>query len=105
MVLKIIGSVFLIIGALFMFIGNLGVLRMPDVYNKLQAGTKATTMGFLSIAVGVFFYEPSWVGKILVITLFILITNPIGSHALARAAKKSEIKMILADEESTGGEQ
>lgn len=105
MIMKIVGSVFLIIGAFFMFIGNLGVLRMPDVYNKLQAGTKSTTMGFLSIAIGVFFYQPPWIWKLLLITFFILITNPIGSHALARAAKRTDIKMILTENEQTGGEQ
>ena len=69
----------------------LGVFRMPDVYNKLQAGTKATTMGFLSVCVGVALYMPEWLLRTAVIAVFVMITNPVGSHALARAAKNSGI--------------
>ncbi|OHD54012.1 MAG: hypothetical protein A2014_12325 [Spirochaetes bacterium GWF1_49_6] len=90
-VMKIIAFVFFFIGAFFIFVGTLGIVRMPDVYNKLQAGTKATTMGFLSVCVGLIFWEPSWILRALVIAGFVVLTNPIGSHALARAAKNSGI--------------
>ena len=85
----VIGTFFLIVGAFFTFVGSLGVLRMPDVFNKLQAGTKATTLGFLSIGVGMLFLQPSWALKIILIMAFVLVTNPIGSHALARSAQTS----------------
>ncbi len=91
----LIGSVFLVIGALFIFLGALGVFRMPDAINKLQAGTKATTLGFVSIIVGVFFIEPGWWAKLLVIGFFVLFTNPIGSHNLARAAHGSGEKLRI----------
>ena len=90
-VLQILAFVFFFIGAFFIFVGILGVFRMPDVYNKLQAGTKATTMGFLSVCVGVALYQPEWLLKVAVIAVFVLITNPVGSHALSRAAKNSGI--------------
>ncbi len=83
------GSILLIIGSIFIFLGTLGVLRMPDAVNKLQAGTKATTLGFVSVIAGVFFFEPGWWAKLLVIAFFVLFTNPIGSHNLARAAHDS----------------
>ncbi len=92
--LEIIGSVFLLIGAYFIFVGTLGVLRMPDVFNKLQAGTKATTLGFLSIALGAMFIMPHWFWKLIVIAFFVLASNPIGSHALARASKNTGIPHI-----------
>ena len=85
----ITGSILLIIGALFIFLGALGIFRMPDAINKLQAGTKATTLGFISVIAGVFFIEPGWWAKLLVIGFFVLFTNPIGSHNLARAAHDS----------------
>ncbi len=95
-----IGTIFLFIGALFIFLGALGIFRMPDAINKLQAGTKATTLGFVSIIVGVFFIEPGWWAKLLVIGFFVLFTNPIGSHNLARAAHDSgeEIRIDGIDE-------
>ncbi len=90
-----LGSFFLIVGAVFIFLGTLGVFRMPDAINKLQAGTKATTLGFISIIAGVFFMEPGWWAKLLVIGFFVLFTNPIGSHNLARAAHDSGEKIII----------
>jgi multicomponent Na+:H+ antiporter subunit G len=91
-----IGSIFLIIGAVFIFLGVLGVIRMPDVVNKLQAGTKATTLGFLSIVLGMLFIRPDMWGKLLLIAFFVLATNPIGSHNLARAARRSREKLVIS---------
>lgn len=91
----IAGSVLLIIGAVFIFLGTLGVLRMPDTVNRLQAGTKATTLGFISIIAGAMFLHPSWWAKLLVIGFFVLFTNPVGSHNLARAAHDSGEKLVI----------
>lgn len=93
--MEIAGSVFLITGAVFIFLGVLGVVRMPDVINKLQAGTKATTLGFLSIVLGMLFLRPEMWGKLLIIAFFVMATNPIGSHNLARAARKNREKLVL----------
>jgi multicomponent Na+:H+ antiporter subunit G len=86
---EIIGGILIIIGAAFLFLGGLGILRMPDIYNRLQAGTKATTMGAMSLilGVGVVKMEDSWTWmvKMLIIIIFIAFSNPISSHALARA--------------------
>jgi len=88
-----IGYIITGVGVAFLFLGALGVFRFPDVYNRLQAGTKCTTLGaFLSI-VGVGIIEPSWLLKCLVIAVFILFTNPISAHALARASYKSRVKL------------
>ncbi|WP_078119378.1 monovalent cation/H(+) antiporter subunit G [Thiosocius teredinicola] len=83
--MSIIGDVFLIIGAVFCFLGALGLLRMPDVYNRIQAGTKAVTLGSLSLLIGVGLHHPDWWAKLLIVGIFILLTNPIGSSSLARA--------------------
>ena len=80
-------------GVLFLLLGSLGIFRMPDVYNRLQAGTKCTTLGAFLTIVGVGIMEPAWFWKTLVIAVFILITNPISSHAIGRASKKSGVKL------------
>jgi len=85
------GQIFILIGTFFMFLGGLGVFRMPDVYNRLQAGTKATTLGFMSIALGVGLSQPQWLLKALVLIAFIAFTNPVSSSVLARAAMKRGI--------------
>ena len=87
--MAIVSSVFLIIGGLFYFLGGLGVLRMPDVFNRIQAGTKATTLGAFSILIGVGISHPEWLLKVILIIVFIALSNPIGSSVLAKAAYKS----------------
>ena len=82
------GAVLTLLGTLFLFLGALGIVRMPDLYNRMQAGTKATTLGNMLTLTGLGLLEPAWLPKILLIVLFVLLTNPVSSHALARAAYK-----------------
>ncbi len=91
--LAIIGWIMIYIGAIFLFLGALGIFRFPDVYNRLQAGTKCTTLGAFSSIVGVGLVHPAWLPKTLLIAFFILLTNPISSHALGRASYKSGVKL------------
>lgn len=89
----IIGEIIVGIGVLFLFLGSLGVFRLPDVYNRLQAGTKCTTLGTVFTTIGVGIAEPAWFWKTLLIALFILLTNPISNHALGRASRKSGVSL------------
>ncbi len=82
----IIGNLFLIIGSLFLFSAGLGVLRMPDTYNRIQTGTKATTLGTIMVLIGLAFLHPAWTLKLIILIFFVMLTNPVSSHALARAA-------------------
>ena len=91
--MSLLADVFLLTGALFCFLGALGLLRMPDVYNRIQAGTKAVTLGSLSLLLGVGLRHPEWWPKLLVVGLFILLTNPIGSSTLARAFFKAGVPL------------
>ncbi len=99
-ILEFIGLVLIIIGAVFLFLGALGIYRMPDVYNRLQAGTKATTLGGMSLIIGVGLIQPDWFFKTLILVVFIALSNPISSHALARSAYKSKIKPFLKGDEN-----
>ncbi|MBP8283687.1 MAG: monovalent cation/H(+) antiporter subunit G, partial [Chromatiaceae bacterium] len=45
--LNLLGGLLLVAGAAFLLLGGLGLVRMPDVFNRIQAGTKATTLGTL----------------------------------------------------------
>ena len=91
--MQILGIIIIGIGAVFLFLGSLGIVRFPDVYNRLQAGTKCTTFGCFFAIIGVGIMEPAWFWKTLVIALFILLTNPISNHALGRAARKSGVPL------------
>lgn len=109
--LKIAGSIVTLLGSLFLFLGALGVYRMPDVYNRMQAGTKATTLGSIFFLLGIGIATPAWFGKVFLIIVFIVFTNPVSSHALARAAHLTGIKIssrtvkdCLTTDESEGGD-
>ena len=86
--IDILGGVLLLCGTLFLLLGGLGLVRMPDAYNRIQAGTKATTLGTLLSLAGVACLHPEWILKLSLIGVFLLFTNPISSQVLARAAHR-----------------
>jgi multicomponent Na+:H+ antiporter subunit G len=90
---ELIGSTLILLGAIFHFSAGVGMLRMPDAYTRMQAGTKASTLGNTLALAGIAFYHPSWSLKLLIIIYFVLMTNPVSSHALARAAHRIRIPM------------
>ena len=94
-ILEYIGMAFILIGGIFLFLGALGIYRMPDVYTRLQAGTKSSTLGAMSTIIGVGFLHPDWFLKIVLIVVFIGLANPLSSHALARASYRKGIKPEL----------
>ena len=94
-ILEIIGAILVLSGSVFLFLGALGLVRMPDLYNRIQAGTKASTLGTFLTLIGLLLIVPEWWGKLILLTVFILITNPVSSHVLARAAHY--IKIPLTD--------
>ncbi len=89
--LDVIGGILLIGGTAFLAFGGLGLLRMPDTYTRIQAGTKATTLGTLLTLLGIAFLQPAWALKLLLIMLFLMFTNPLSSQVLARAAHRAGI--------------
>jgi multicomponent Na+:H+ antiporter subunit G len=84
----ILGYIFITIGAFFDFFGCMGLVRFPDVYNRLQAATKCVTLGTIMILVGtaVVAAEPTISIKAIICATFIVITSPTGAHALARGS-------------------
>jgi len=92
---NILGSILIIAGFVFDFIGCLGLVRLPDVYNRLQASTKCVTFGTCSILLGTLLiigFNTAGVKCILAI-IFLLFTSPTASHALTRAACKANVKL------------
>lgn len=108
MITEIIVLICVIIGVVFNFLGVLGLLRFPDVYTRLHAATKCTTFGSIFLALGVAAYGFSnWyhgyapLGNMGIHALFallaLLLTNPTGAHAIARAAHRSGVKPYGAE--------
>jgi multicomponent Na+:H+ antiporter subunit G len=110
-ILQMLGAVIALAGSVFLFLGALGIVRMPDVYNRMQAGTKATTLGTILTLAGLGIYHPAWLGRLLLLAVFVAITNPLSSHALARAAHFSGVPLAEGsvcdrlEETGEGGEE
>jgi multicomponent Na+:H+ antiporter subunit G len=85
-IIEIIGAILVLLGSIFLFLGALGLVRMPDVYNRIQAGTKASTLGTFLSLFGLILIVPEWWGKLSLLVIFVLITNPVSSHVVARAS-------------------
>lgn len=90
-----IGYLFIVIGLIFDFFGCLGLLRFPDVYNRLHSSIKCVTLGTSSILFGLFLYKGfSATGiKALLCIVFLMLTAPVSAHVLARSAHKSGVKL------------
>lgn len=90
-----IGYGFIIFGILFDFFGVLGLVRLPDVYNRLQAATKCVTFGSAGILFGTFLIKglSSFGFKALLGIAFIFLTSPVAAHVIARAAHRSKIPL------------
>jgi multicomponent Na+:H+ antiporter subunit G len=107
--IELIGSAFVLAGAVFLFSAGLGLLRMPDAYTRIQAGTKASTLGNMLVLIGLAFYHPNWTFRLILVAYFVLVTNPVSSHALSRAAwlirtpmTSSTVTDALAEEDKRG---
>jgi multicomponent Na+:H+ antiporter subunit G len=90
-----IGLVFITLGLAFDVFGALGLVRLPDVYNRMQAATKCVTLGTCSILFGTFLVVGFCAAgmKILLCMAFLLLTSPVAAHAIARGAHRSGIKL------------
>jgi multicomponent Na+:H+ antiporter subunit G len=91
----IIGYILVTIGIMFDIFGCIGLVRFPDVYNRLQASTKCVTLGTILVLVGVAFIQ-SWgpiSAKAIICAIFILITSPTAAHAIAKGAYASGVKL------------
>ncbi len=98
-VVNIIISLSLLLGTFFILSSSLGIVRFPDIYTRLHAATKASTLGLAGILIGAFLFlyvEHSIVsGKLLLALIFILITAPVAGHMISRAAHHAGVKPLL----------
>lgn len=92
---EIIGYILIGIGVLFDIFGCIGLVRFPDVYNRLQASTKCVTLGTIMLLIGVAFASGSGAmsAKAVVCAVFILLTSPTAAHAVAKGAYSSGVEL------------
>lgn len=91
--LEIIGLIILWGGIFFCVVGVIGVIRMPDLYCRLHASGKVSTVGLCGLLLGAAFIMPSVALKLLALATFAILTLPVGTHAIAAAAHRHGIGM------------
>jgi len=87
-ILDILSWVLLTLGGLSILIGGVGALRMPDLYTRMHAASVTDSMGTILVLSGIML-QAGWslaTIKLMAILLFLLLTNPTSSYALASAA-------------------
>ena len=94
--LAIIGAFVTLAGSIFLLLGSIGLLRMPDCFTRIQAGTKASTLGTILSFTGILLIMPGWWGKLLILIISVIITNPVSSHVLARASHYIKVPLTKA---------
>ena len=85
---------FLVWGLFFMLVGAIGVVRLPDAYNRLHASSKCSTLGLLGLLLGAVFHVAtvSVAIKALLTAAFAFVATPVGSHILAKAAHVDDLE-------------
>lgn len=83
-----ITAVLIVIGALLMFVAGLGITRMPDLFLRMSATTKVSTLGVgtILLAVIVYFQDLITISHAVATVLFIFISAPVAAHLIGRAA-------------------
>lgn len=94
--IEIITSIFILIGVFFAFVSSIGLIRLPDVYSRVHAGGKSSTLGVISLMIATFVYfipQGTVNGKILLAILFVFLTAPLAALMVSRAAYKTGVPL------------
>lgn len=94
MITNILGIASVIVGAFFLLTGGIGLIRFPDFYSRNHATGKSDTLGIMLVIFGLMLIEGFTLNsaKLLFALIFVFLTNPTGTHALANAALHSGLK-------------
>ncbi len=80
-------GVLLVLGAGFMLLAGVGLIRLPDLFLRLSATSKAATLGaaLTTLGAAVHFGDPAVAGRVLAIVFFLFLTAPVAAHKIGRA--------------------
>ncbi len=93
----VVALVMILGGAFFLLVASIGIVRFPDFYARIHAMGKGDTLGIILILMGLCIYEGLTLNsaKLLIALVFVALTNPVATHALARAALRYGLKPVL----------
>ncbi|HZA34629.1 MAG TPA: monovalent cation/H(+) antiporter subunit G [Vicinamibacterales bacterium] len=93
--IDLLTAIMWIAGSAFALLAAVGVLRMPDVFTRMQASTKASTLGLGCLLIGAALQLGDFASLIRVVSIgaFILLTTPVAGHVIARAAYLADVPL------------
>lgn len=94
MIFDIISWILFVLGGLFVIAGSTGLLRFPDFYTRLHAAGVTDTLGTELILLAMIFQSDNFttIIKLVLISMFMLFTSPVSTHAIAHAAWVGRLK-------------
>lgn len=98
--MEIIVSFFLLLGSFFMLVGSIGMIRLPDLFTRLHAPTKSSTLGLGSFLIAsiVYGYFQGHLGfSELLLTLLAFITAPVSANLMAQAALHLKLRSLSGE--------
>lgn len=93
--IDILTAIMLMAGSAFALLASVGVLRMPDVFTRMQASTKASTLGLGCLLIGAALQLGDFASFIRVASIgaFVLLTTPVAAHVIARASYHADVPL------------
>lgn len=93
--------VLLLAGGFFVVVGSVGLIRLPEFFSRIHAASITDTLGAGLLVAGMALQSPSWLGavKLVLILVFLEVTGPAATHALAKAALHGGIRPRSANGE------
>ena len=103
MLLDLLSWLLLLAGGFFVMVGSLGLVRMPSFFTRVHAASITDTLGAGLMLLGMLLQSPDWIGavKLILIFLFLALTGPSATHALAKAALHGGLRPASLDDEPT----
>lgn len=97
---EIVATIAVVLGALLGVLSAVGILRMPDVYIRLQVASKASSLGvaLLMLGVAVHFDELSVTVRAVLVVVFLFLTSPVAAHVIGRAAYLTGVPLASGTE-------
>jgi multicomponent Na+:H+ antiporter subunit G len=92
----VIGAIAVVLGSLFCLLAALGIVRLPDLFTRMHATSKAGAVGsgLLLVGVAIVSFDAAIALRAVLGILFLLLTTPVSAHLLARAAYRSGLRPI-----------
>lgn len=103
--IDVLALALIVAGGFFLLVGSLGIVRLPDFYTRIHAAAKGDTLGAMLVMFGLAVHEGMTLTavKLLIVVAFVVLTNPVGAHALVKAAHIKGLRPWFPDDSPPDG--